>query len=66
MPHPKPLLTFQQMLANLKARPDWLALPDIRIAMWPQQISFCDDISDERLFNGRGFDLVNLQGEVIG
>ncbi|WP_156403488.1 hypothetical protein [Achromobacter sp. Root170] len=54
------------MLANLKARPDWQALPDIRIAMWPQQVSFCDDISDERLFNGRGFDLVNLQGEVIG
>ena len=51
MPHPNPLLTFQQMLANLKARPDWQALPDIRIAMWPHQVSFCDDISDERFFN---------------
>jgi hypothetical protein len=53
MPTKKPLLTFQEMLTNLRGRSDWQSLPDIRLAMWPRQVSFSDDISDPRLFNSR-------------
>ncbi|MFD4841068.1 hypothetical protein ACFWP0_26440, partial [Achromobacter sp. NPDC058515] len=48
-----PRLTFEQLLANARKRPDWQQLPDIRIAMWPGQVSFSDDLSDENLFNER-------------
>lgn len=47
------LLTFQEMLSNLRARSDWQSLPDIRLAMWPGQVSFSDDLSDRSLFNER-------------
>ncbi|CAB3849845.1 hypothetical protein LMG26686_01901 [Achromobacter mucicolens] len=47
------LLTFQEMLSNLRARSDWQSLPDIRLAMWPGQVSFSDDLSDPRMFNER-------------
>lgn len=53
MANPPPLLNFEQMLANLKRRSDWQQLPDIRVAMWPGQVSFSDDLSDKHLFNDR-------------
>lgn len=49
MPSNKPLVTSQQMLANLETRSNWQPLPDIRIAMRPLQVSF----SDEQVFNER-------------
>ncbi|SIT06265.1 hypothetical protein [Achromobacter sp. MFA1 R4] len=53
MANSPPLLNFEQMLANLKRRSDWQQLPDIRVAMWPGQVSFSDDLSDKHLFNDR-------------
>ena len=46
-------LSFDQMLNNLKRRSDWQQLPDIRLAMWPGQVSFSDDLSNRSLFNDR-------------
>lgn len=52
-PSPEPVLTFEAMLDNLKRAPNWQHLPDIRVAMWPSQVSFADDLSDATLFNDR-------------
>lgn len=49
--HPDP--SFDQMLNDLKTAPDWQRLPDIRIAMSPDQVSFGDDLSDTKMFNDR-------------
>ncbi|WP_313691924.1 hypothetical protein, partial [Achromobacter mucicolens] len=49
----QPIHSFDQMLNNLKRRSDWQQLPDIRLAMWPGQVSFSDDLSDRSLFNER-------------
>lgn len=49
----QPIHSFDQMLNNLKRRSDWQQLPDIRLAMWPGQVSFSDDLSNRSLFNDR-------------
>ncbi|WP_322085454.1 hypothetical protein [Burkholderia sp. BCC1999] len=53
MSDPNSTLTFEQMMANLKRHPKWQQLPDIRVAMWPNQVSFADDLSDRDQFNER-------------
>ena len=53
MPDPKPTLTFEEVLARLRRLPKWQQLPDIRVAMWPDHVSFVDDLSDTDQFNDR-------------
>ncbi len=49
----QPTHSFDEMLANLKAAPDWQQLPDIRLSMSPQHVTFVDDVSDKKMFNER-------------
>jgi hypothetical protein len=45
--------SFDRMLTDLKSAPDWQQLPDIRVAMSPDHVSFGDDVSDTTMFNER-------------
>ena len=52
-PPADPKAEFERQCRELNERRDFVALPGIRFAMHPDDLWFCDDVSDERYFNER-------------